>query len=217
MYEFHYILRGFSFNIFSLAAWKIRYYTLTLMSCWPSPHNWPTMLPMTFAHVFLNFALKLVAWTFAHGNRKRKCSLLDNWNCKVQSKPQTGSVASAIRTKELWKATANSCLLLAKVLLVSVRFVSAARNHSTLGGHSRAYCTNSQTMSINPHTHTRTVTRSTVGQISVCMSGRKFLRNLHIYSIQLSARLQVHCPYPSAICLQAQQQGTAFKSLDPSF
>lgn len=95
------------------------------------------------------------------------------------------------------KATANSCLLLAKVLLVSMWFARAARNHRTQQG---ALYKNSNNFSKSPHTHARICVC-----VGVCTSGRKFVQNLHIYSIRLSACLQVHWPYPFAICLQAEQ------------
>lgn len=39
------------------------------------------------------------------------------------------------------------------------------------------------------------------------------MQNLHIYSIRLSACLQVHWPYPFAICLQAEQHTTPGSSV----
>lgn len=52
----------------------------------------------------------------------------------------------------------------------------------------------SQTMSINPHAHSR-----------YSWKGKKFLQKSHICSILLSASLQVPCPYPFAICLHGSQ------------
>jgi len=65
----------------------------------------------------------------------------------------------------------------------------------------------SQTMSINPHAHSR-----------YSWKGKKFLQKSHICSILLSASLQVPCPYPFAICLHgSQSKDTEKKNKQPTF